>query len=87
MDGFANAAVTFSGGGFNQFASALVKKVIDMGLLDENVRRLRSTYSEKADATDLALREHFGDMVDYTKPSAATTSGSAFRRAGWISRP
>ena len=69
VDRFADAAVTFSGGGFNHFASALVKEVIDMGLLDENIGRLRLAYSERADAMDLAIRSHFGDLVDYSKPS------------------
>ena len=41
-----------------------MKVVIDMDLLEENICRLRSTYSEGADAMDWALREHFGDMFD-----------------------
>ena len=69
VDRFADAAVTFSGGGFNQFASALVKEVIDMGLLDENIRMLRRVYSERADAMDLEIRSQFGDLVDFSKPS------------------
>lgn len=69
VDRFADAAVTFSGGGFNHFASALVKEVIDMGLLHENIGRLRLAYSERADAMDLAIRSHFGDLVDFSKPS------------------
>ena len=69
MDRFADAAVTFSGGGFNQFASAMVKEVIDMGLLDENLRMLRTVYSERADAMDLEIRSQFGDLVDFSKPS------------------
>jgi len=69
VDRFADAAVTFSGGGFNHFASALVKEVIDMGLLDENIGRLRVAYSERADAMDLAIRSHFGGSVDFCKPS------------------
>ena len=69
VERFADAAVSFSGGGFNHFASALVREVIDLGLLDENIRRLRAVYSERADATDLATRRRFGDLVDFRKPS------------------
>lgn len=65
----ADAAVTFSGGGFNHFGSALVKEVIDMGLLDKHIDRLRNTYSARADAMDLAIRSNFGERVEYTKPS------------------
>ena len=69
VDRFADAAVAFSGGGFNHFASALVKEVIDLGLLDENIGRLRATYSERADSMHLAIRDRFGELVKYKKPS------------------
>ena len=69
VDRFAGAPVTFSGGGFNQFGSALVNEVMDMGLLDENISRLRATYCKRADAMDLAIRNHLGDSVDFSKPS------------------
>ena len=66
---FADAAVTFSGGGFNHFTSALVKEVIDLGLLDENIRRLRAVYAKRADAMDSALRSHLGDSAGFGKPA------------------
>lgn len=69
VDRFSDAALTFSGGGFNHFASALVKEVIDMGLLDDNIHRLRAVYSERATAMDLAICERLADLVDYVKPS------------------
>ena len=69
VERFADAAVSFSGGGFNHFASALVREVIDLGLLDENIRRLRAVYSERADAMDLAIDKRFGDLVEFHKPS------------------
>ena len=43
--------------------------MIDLGLLDENIRRLRAVYSERADAMDLAIRKRFGDLVEFRKPS------------------
>ena len=66
---FADAAVTFSGGGLNHFTSALVKEVIDLGLLDENIRKLRAVYAQRADAVDSAIRAHFGDSVVFCKPA------------------
>ena len=66
---FADAPVTFSGGGFNHFTSALVKEVIDLGLLDENIRQLRAVYAQRADAVDSAIRAHFGDSVVFCKPA------------------
>ena len=69
VDTFADAAVTFSGGGFNHFTSALVKEVIDLGLLDENIRRLRAVYAERANAMDWAIRNHLGDSVAFSSPA------------------
>ncbi|MCH8207419.1 MAG: PLP-dependent aminotransferase family protein [Chloroflexi bacterium] len=69
VDRFADAAVTFSGGGFNHFASALVREVIELGLLDENIGRLRAVYAQRADAMDQAIRERLGDIVEFRKPS------------------
>ncbi len=82
MDRFADAVVTFSGVGFNHFASALVKEVIDMDLLEENICRLRSTYSERADAMDRRFGSTSATWSTTRSPHAATTSGSAFP-AGW----
>mgnify|MGYP001979650729 FL=1 len=65
---FADAAVTFSGGGFNHFASALIKEVIDLGLLDSNVQKLRSVYSERSDTMGNVLLEEFGDIASFQRP-------------------
>ena len=66
---FADAGVTFSGGGFNHFTAALVKEVIEAGLLDENIARLRAVYSERAGVMDLAIRRDLGDRVNYSVPA------------------
>lgn len=64
---FNDAPLTFSGGGFNHFVSALVTEVIDMGLLENNINKLRVAYSERLDAMDLAIRSNLGCLVDYDK--------------------
>ena len=66
---FSDAALTFSGGGFNHYASALVREVIDLGLLDAHVAVLREEYSVRANAMDQALRQYFGSEIEYTPPT------------------
>ena len=65
---FSDAAVTFSGGGFNHFASALIKEVIDLGLLESNVKKLRSVYSERSKTMASVLLEEFGDIAAFQQP-------------------
>ncbi len=69
IERFSNAALTFSGGGFNHYASALVREVIDLGLLDTHVSFLRREYSVRSDAMGRALQRYFGSAIQYTSPS------------------
>lgn len=66
---FSDAALTFSGGGFNHFTSALVREVIDLGLLEKNVSRLRSVYLSRSKIMGESLGEELGDDVTFLKPS------------------
>ncbi len=66
---FSEAALTFSGGGFNHYSSALVREVIDLGLLDMHVSVLREEYSVRSDAMHKALRLYFGKEIEYMPPS------------------
>ena len=65
---FSEAAVTFSGGGFNHYASVLVKEIIDMGLLADNVSRLKRVYTRRASVMHEALQSNFGDAIKYEMP-------------------
>lgn len=65
---FTNAAVTFSGGGFNQYGAALVKEFIDLGFLDDNVTSLRRVYSNRASSMNQALKASFGSSIKYQMP-------------------
>ena len=69
IERFSDASLTFSGGGFNHYASALIRKVIDLGLLDPHVSVLREEYSMRSDAMDQALRHYFGSEIEYTPPT------------------
>ncbi|HIN72624.1 MAG TPA: PLP-dependent aminotransferase family protein [Dehalococcoidia bacterium] len=66
---FTNAAVTFSGGGFNHYGAALVKEFIDMGFLDTNVTYLRQVYSKRASVMNEALQANFGNSIEYEIPT------------------
>jgi len=76
---FSDAALTFSGGGFNHYSSALVREVIDLGLLDTHVSVLREEYSIRSDAMHQALQLYFGAEIEYMPP----TGGYYF----WITFP
>jgi DNA-binding transcriptional MocR family regulator len=62
------AALTFSGGGFNHYASALIKEVIDLGHLESNVNKLKTEYLSRALEMDKSLKEYFGTSVSYSFP-------------------
>ena len=65
---FSDAALTFSGGGFNHFASALVREVMDLGLLDKHVSVLREEYLIRSEAMDQSLQHYLGSEIEYTRP-------------------
>lgn len=65
---FANAGLTISGGGLNHFTSTLIHAVLEQGMLQDNIAKLRDAYAERVDAMTAALREHLGDAVDFTAP-------------------
>ena len=66
---FADAALTFSGGGFNHYAATLVREVSDLGLLDENVNRLRNEYEHRASVMQGSLQAEFGEEIGYVPPA------------------
>ena len=76
---FSDAALTFSGGGFNHYAAALVREVIDLGLLDTHVSFLRDEYSIRSRAMDQSLQHYFNNEIEYIPP----TGGYYF----WITFP
>ncbi|MDE2685945.1 MAG: PLP-dependent aminotransferase family protein [Chloroflexota bacterium] len=65
---FANAGLTISGGGLNHFTSTLVHAILEHGMLQNNIARLRRTYAERVSAMAAALCEHLGDTVEFTAP-------------------
>ena len=65
---FTSSALAFSGGGFNQFGSVLIKHVIDLGLLKKNTNLLRKVYSDRSRLMGDALLKEFGSSLTYTCP-------------------
>ena len=68
IDRFTSSALAFSGGGFNQFGSVLIKHVIDLGLMDKNTDLLRKVYSNRSSVMGNSLLGELGDSVKFTFP-------------------
>ena len=62
---FTNSGFAISGGGISHFASNIAHAAIALGLLEENVARLRATYAERIRAVDTALRERLAGRCSY----------------------
>ena len=65
---FTGSGFAFSGGGISHFASNIAHATIALGLLAENIERLRATYAERIRAVDAALRELLAGRCDYVTP-------------------
>lgn len=57
-----------SGGGLSHFAAHVVGAFIELGLLDEQIARLRSVYRERRDVLLAALAQHLGGMCEWVQP-------------------
>ncbi len=58
-----------SGGSINHISSLIVQKAIDNGSLASHIERLKDAYRGRVQAMDNALREDFGDIAEWTRPS------------------
>lgn len=56
-----------SGGGLNPFTSALLRDVIDSGNLENNILKLKNTYSQRIQSMHLVLQKNIPE-VSYTHP-------------------
>ncbi len=66
---FTNSGFAISGGGISHFSSTIAHATIALGLLEENVARLRATYAARIRAVDAALRERLADRCGYATPT------------------
>ncbi|MDD2389413.1 MAG: PLP-dependent aminotransferase family protein [Desulfobacterales bacterium] len=57
-----------SSGGLNPFTSAMVRSVIELGLLGKHLDFLKNTYTERARALSNALHEYLSDIFQFREP-------------------
>jgi DNA-binding transcriptional MocR family regulator len=57
-----------SGGSINHISSLIVRQAIDNASLDSHIETLRHSYRSRVEAMDEALREHFEDIAEWTRP-------------------
>ena len=65
---FVDSGVAASGGGLNHLAATLAHATLELGLLDENIARLRHVYGQRHDDVADLLRTEFGERVEFTPP-------------------
>lgn len=65
---FVDSGVAASGGGLSHFAAAIAKATLDMGLLQDNIDRLRRIYTVRRDAVSRMLATDLADEVDFVQP-------------------
>ena len=57
-----------SGGSINHISSHIVRKAIDLGLLETHVAQLRTAYRARVEAMDQTLKRHFDGLAHWQKP-------------------
>ncbi len=57
-----------SGGSINHISSHIVRQTIDNGSLDSHIEKLRDVYRRRVEVMDDALRQHFRDIAEWTRP-------------------
>jgi DNA-binding transcriptional MocR family regulator len=57
-----------SGGSINHISSHIARQVIDLGLLDSHVQKLRHAYRSRVEAMDEALESEFSSLAKWIKP-------------------
>lgn len=68
MEQLSHSGLINSGGNLNQFTSGVVRCVIDMGLMDEHLEKIRHAYRSRLEVMDAALKENFGNNAAWVCP-------------------
>jgi len=66
---FVRCGLLDSGGGVNPFTSGVVRSAVELGLLNENLARLKDTYSRRMQAMCAALRRRLPESVQFVDPA------------------
>lgn len=65
---FSNAGMVTSGGGVSHFTSVIANATLELGLLQENVRKLRQVYAGRVEAICQSLGERLGAVAEFSAP-------------------
>lgn len=65
---FVESGVAASGGGLSHFAATLAHAALELGLLQENIDKLRWVYGQRHDDVADLLRAEFSDAAQFTPP-------------------
>lgn len=65
---FVESGVAASGGGLSHFAATLAHAGLELGLLQENIDKLRRVYGHRHDDVADLLRAEFSDAAQFTPP-------------------
>lgn len=65
---FTNAGMVVSGGGVSHFTSVVAHAALELGLLQENVIKLRQTYSARVEAMSRSLEAYLGGAAEFVTP-------------------
>lgn len=68
IERFATAGMVVSGGGVGHFSSVIANATLELGLLQENVLKLRRTYAGRAESMGKSLEAHLGSAADFMAP-------------------
>ena len=67
LEPFLMCGLLDSGGGLNPFSASIVSSAIKLGLLQENLLHLKTTYTKRRDVLNQALRHHI-PMLNFSLP-------------------
>jgi 2-aminoadipate transaminase len=65
---FTGCGLLDSGGGLNPFTSGIVRSAVENGLLEDQLRNLKTAYSRRKTALADALRESLPEVVHFVEP-------------------
>ena len=68
IDCFSSAGMVVSGGGVSHFTSVVARSTLELGLLQENLRKRRQTYSGRVQAMSRSLEAHLGGAAEFVAP-------------------
>lgn len=68
LERFSGCGLVDSGGGLNPFTSGVMRSAIELGLLEEQLTKLKTVYNMRKIALSKALRELLPDTVRFIEP-------------------